>query len=117
MSITVSKTFSTEAEAIAWLNGGTAAPTTSKTKADGEDKPAKQAKSSKPKVSQEEMQAALTKVKDGLGVPAAKAIIKEVGGVAKMDDIPEAKYEAVFKACEEKLNEETSSEEEDEGGI
>jgi len=115
MSITVSKTFSTEAEAIAWLNGGTAAPATGK--ADSEDKPVKTTKTTKPKVSQEDMQAALTKVKENHGVPAAKAVIKEYGGVAKMDDIPESKYEAVFNACQEKLAEAEAAGGDDDSGI
>lgn len=106
MSITVSKTFDTESEAIAWLNGGSAETSTSTaktTKAETSKPAAKTA--SKPKVTQEQMQAALTKVKDTLGVPAAKGIINETGGVKKMDDIPEDKYAAVIKACEEKLTE------------
>lgn len=119
MSITVSKTFDTESEAIAWLNGGSAeAPaTTGKASKAETSKPAAKT-TSKPKVTQEQMQAALTKVKDDLGVPAAKAIINETGGVKKMDDIPEDKYAAVIKACEEKLAEAADGDEDaDEGGI
>lgn len=108
MSITVSKTFDTEAEAIAWLNGGnTEAPastTTTKTGKAETTKPAAKT-ASKPKVTHEQVQAALTKVKDDLGVSVAKGIINETGGVKKMDDIPEDKYAAVIKACEEKLSE------------
>lgn len=35
------------------------------------------------------------------GKPAAKAIIKDVAGCSKMDDIPEDKFSAVIVACEE----------------
>jgi len=119
MSITVSKTFETESEAIAWLNGGSAdtSVSTGKTGKAETSKPAAKT-TSKPKVTQEQVQAALTKVKDTLGVPAAKGIINETGGVKKMDDIPEDKYAAVIKACEEKLTEaEAETENAEDDGI
>lgn len=47
----------------------------------------------------EEMQAALSKLKEDQGAPAAKAIIKDVGGVDKMADIGEDKIDAVYDAA------------------
>lgn len=116
MSITVSKTFPTEAEAIAWLNsGGTPAATSSKAET---GKPAAKT-ASKPKISKDDIETILNKVKDDLGVATAKGIINEVGGVKKMDDIPEAKYAAVLKAAQEKLDEagNEGDDGEDDGGI
>lgn len=115
MTITVSKTFASEAEAIAWLNGGTAAadaPADKPAKAAAADKPAKPAK---PTITQAQMQAALQEVKEKHGVPEAKAIIVEAGGVKKMDEISEDKYETVFKACQAKLEEENEEVAEDDG--
>lgn len=59
-------------------------------------------------VTQSQVQAALNEVKEKFGVPEAKAIIAEVGGVKKMDEIPEDKYKEVFEACQQKLEEEES---------
>jgi hypothetical protein len=47
----------------------------------------------------EEMQAALGKVKEEQGAAAAKAIISEFAGVAKMAEIPTDKVKAVFDAA------------------
>lgn len=124
MTITVSKTFASEAEAIDWLNGGTtestAAETTGKPKAETTGKPkaettGKPAKPAKPTITQAQMQAALQEVKEKFGVPEAKAIIVEAGGVKKMDEISEDKYETVFKACQAKLEEENEGAAEDDG--
>lgn len=123
MTITVSKTFPSEAEAIAWLNGGTAAadaPADKPAKAAAADKPAKAAaekpaKPAKPTITQAQMQAALQEVKEKFGVPEAKAIIVEAGGVKKMDEISEDKYETVFKACQAKLEEENEEAADDDG--
>ena len=123
MTITVSKTFASEAEAIAWLNGGTSAdaPAEKPAKAAAAEKPAKAAaaekpaKPTKPTITQAQMQAALQEVKEKFGVPEAKAIIVEAGGVKKMDEISEDKYETVFKACQAKLEEENEEAAEDDG--
>lgn len=117
MSITVSKTFASEAEAIAWLNGGNAAPAADKAPAAGKTDKAPAAAKPKSTVTQSQMQAALQEVKEKFGVPEAKAIITEAGGVKKMDDIPEDKYEAVFKAAQAKLEEDTDAGEGDDDGI
>jgi hypothetical protein len=51
----------------------------------------------------EEMQAALGKVKEEQGAAAAKAIISDVAGVAKMAEIPADKVKAVFEAATKAL--------------
>jgi hypothetical protein len=47
--------------------------------------------------------AILGEVKEKKGTPAAKALIKDVGGVDKMADIPEDKFDAVFDAATKQL--------------
>lgn len=63
---------------------------------------AKKEETAKPKHSRDEVNAALVKLKDDCGGDVAKAIIKDVGGVNKMADIPDDKLDAVFKAAEDK---------------
>ena len=63
---------------------------------------AEKKETAKPKHTRDEMNAALVKVKDDLGKEYAAAIIKEVGGVAKMADIPDDKIDAVYDAAEAK---------------
>lgn len=54
----------------------------------------------------EGMVALLAEIKEKTGsVDAARAIIKEVGGVAKMADIPEDKVDAVYLAAKAKIEE------------
>lgn len=62
----------------------------------------KKEETAKPKHSRDEVNAALVKLKDDCGGDVAKAIIKDVGGVNKMADIPDDKLDAVFKAAEDK---------------
>lgn len=59
----------------------------------------KPAKEEAPKVTQEQMQAALIKIKDDFGMDHAKAIIKEAGNADKMGDIKPAQYQAVYDAA------------------
>jgi hypothetical protein len=55
----------------------------------------------------EEMAAALGEVKEKFGAPAAKAIIKEVGGKDKMAEITDPKtIDATYDAAKAKLQEE-----------
>lgn len=61
---------------------------------------------------QSEMQAALNKVKENLGTPAAKAVIKEAG-FAKMADITEDKYDEVYKACQAALGDDEGEDDDD----
>jgi hypothetical protein len=51
------------------------------------------------------MNTALIALKDKFGGDKAKEIIKSVGGVDKMADIPEDKYDAVFSAAEIRYSE------------
>lgn len=62
-----------------------------------------------PKHDQAEVNAALIALKDTFGAEHAKAIIKDVGGVDKMSDIKEDKYDAVFDAAKAKHAELTSA--------
>ena len=84
-------------------------PAASETKVDkGATKPetkkpeTKKDEAAKPKHSRDEVNAALVKLKDDCGGDVAKAIIKDVGGVNKMADIPESKFDEVFAAAEAK---------------
>lgn len=65
-----------------------------------------------PKVSFDEMKAAILKVKDAKGKEAAEKIIKDVGGAAKMAEIKPEKFAAVLAASEAALTEPEA----DEGG-
>lgn len=76
-------------------------------------KEAKETKAAKPKNDLAAVNAALEKVKDAQGVPAAKKIISEVGGVAARKDIPESKYDEVVAACAKALEGEGGGEEDD----
>ena len=122
--IAYTRYFDSNADLIAFLGQiGEGAPgTTEKPAKAAAEKPAKaaaekpaKAETKKPSVTQAQMQAALQEVKEKFGVPEAKAIINEAGGVKKMDEIAEDKYEAVFKACQEKLNEEADEGSDDDG--
>lgn len=57
------------------------------------------ATSAGPKHTQDEVNAALIKIKDDFGLEHAKVVIKEVGKVDKMGDIPADKYDAVYEAA------------------
>ena len=72
------------------------------TKPDTKKPETKKEETAKPKHSRDEVNAALVKLKDDCGGDVAKAIIKDVGGVNKMADIPDDKLDAVFKAAEDK---------------
>lgn len=104
MTITVTKTFATEAEAAAWLSGSTAAapaPTPTTEKAAPAPKPAAKAapKKGASEHTREEMVAALTELKEATGKDVAKGVISEHGGVEKMGDIPDDKIDAVYAAA------------------
>lgn len=60
------------------------------------------------------VQAALLDVKAKHGVDAAKAILKEVAGVATVKRTPEDKYQAVIDACAAKMEEDVVEEKEEE---
>lgn len=59
------------------------------------------------------VQAALLDVKAKHGVDAAKAILKEVAGVATVKRTPEDKYQAVIDACAAKMEEDVVEEKEE----
>lgn len=60
------------------------------------------AKDDTPKVTQEQVNAALIKLKDDFGMPEAKKIIVEFGKCEKMAEIKPAQYQAVLNAAVEK---------------
>lgn len=62
------------------------------------DKP-KAEKKDEPKITQDQVNAALIKIKDSFGMEHAKAIIKEVGKAEKMAEIKPAQYQAVHDAA------------------
>lgn len=62
-------------------------------------------KQSENAISTELVEAALLEVKNKFGADAAKQIIKDVAGVARVKGIPEDKYQDVIDACEAKMAE------------
>jgi len=78
-------------------SGGTSAAATDKadTKPAGKGK----AKDDTPKITQEQVNAALIKIKDDFGMDKAKEVIKEFGKVDKMAEIKPAQYQAVYDAA------------------
>lgn len=112
MTITVTKTFATEAEAAAWLSGtgAPAAKAEAKTSAEAApapaaSKPAAKATPKKPasEHTKEEMVAALNELKDAKGKEVARGVIRDVAGVAKMDEIPDDKIDAVYEAAKKAM--------------
>lgn len=85
----------------------TAAPAAEATEKAKPGRPKKDAAETpaKPKVSQEEMVAALELVKEKINLDAAKKLITEVGGVSKRAEIPADKYEAVYEAAKKAVEE------------
>lgn len=59
----------------------------------------------KSKYTLDQVKAAIVKVRETQGTPAAKAIIGDAGQSDKMDNIDPANFEAVIKACEKALAE------------
>lgn len=107
MSIQVTLTFASEAEMVAYFGAKGSAPAAASTKAEKSSTASTATKTepAKPKHSREEMEAALSKVKDKSDAKTAKAIINEVGGAQKMAEIPDDKIDAVFDAAEKKIAE------------
>jgi len=107
MTITITKTFATEAEAAAWLSGSSSAPAAAADKpatkpAAAADKPATKpaAAAKKPanEHTREEMVAALQALRDAKGKDVAKGVIAEAG-VSRMDEIPDDKIDSVYAAA------------------
>ena len=80
-------------------------PAATTTKGKGKAKDTAAETPAKPKVSQEEMVAALELVKEKINLDAAKKLITEVGGVSKRAEIPADKYEAVYEAAKKAVEE------------
>lgn len=80
-------------------SGGTSAAATDK----ADTKPAGKGKAEKkeeaPKITQEQVNAALIKIKEDFGMDKAKEVIKEFGKVDKMAEIKPAQFQAVFDAA------------------
>lgn len=70
-----------------------------------ETKSGKATKSTKPTKTQAEVNAALIKLKDTYKAEEAKAIITKVGGVDRMGEIPEDKYDEVYNAAVKRFEE------------
>lgn len=88
-----------EANTAALKAGGAAAPAAGKPAATSTTKTVKETPKPASTNTREAMQALLKKVKEDKTADDAKAIIKDVGGVEKMADIPEDKIDAVFDAA------------------
>jgi len=84
--------------------GAAETKTTTKGKATAETK-----KADEPKVTQEQVNAALIKIKDAFGMPEAKTVIKEFGLVDKMADIKPAQFKAVLEGAIAKFDELTAA--------
>ena len=80
--------------------GAAEKPAAGKGKAAAETK-----KTDEPKVTQEQVNAALIKIKDAFGMPEAKTVIKEFGLVDKMADIKPAQFKAVLEGAIAKFDE------------
>lgn len=83
------------------------------------DKP-KAEKKDEPKITQDQVNAALIKLKDDFGMEHAKEIIKSAGKAEKMAEIKPAQYQAVHDAAVAKHAELTSGaggSNDDDGGI
>lgn len=68
------------------------------------------AKTNPGKITPEMVLAALVKVKDAHGKPAALKIIREAGGAAEAKAIKPARYAAVIEACDEAMGDGTTDE-------
>lgn len=95
------------------LNANTSAlkgaPATPATPA-GNDRPAARGRpradgkaAAKPSHSRSELVAILSDYREKHGVPAAKKLIKDVGGADKLVDVPDANVDALFNAADEAL--------------
>ena len=98
-----------QATIISLLQGGAGAAAAST------DKPAAKGKAAakgKPSVTKTQATAAVNKVKETLGAPAAREVLQSCG-VAKLAEMGEADYEAVYAAANERLTAHENGEEEE----
>lgn len=90
--------------------GATTSAGAGETKTTGKGKTtAETKKTDEPKVTQEQVNAALIKIKDAFGMPEAKTVIKEFGLVDKMADIKPAQFKAVLEGAIAKFDELTAA--------
>lgn len=103
----------------AHLKSGSSAPAakTEPKKAETKTEPKKAAAAAKPTHTRDEVNAALIKLKDDCGKEIAASVIKDVGGVVKMADIPEAKFDEVFAAAEKEHADRVGGEGEEGGDL
>lgn len=116
---TLTVSFDTPEELAAYIGaktGSVAAPTPAPAAAPAADKPKadKPKAPPKPKHSRDEMEAALTELKNAKGIDAAKEVISKTGGVKLKADIPDDKIDAVYDAAKAAA-EAGAAESEDEG--
>lgn len=86
-----------------------AAPSAAAEKPAAKGKAAAEKKADETKVTQEQVNAALIKIKDAFGMPEAKTVIKEFGLVDKMADIKPAQFKAVLDGAVAKYDELTAA--------
>jgi len=107
----------------ALLEAGGTLPKTETASTAKADKPAATAKADKPKAdagpkfTADEVKAMAVKVKETLGQPAAKKLIKEAGGADALASIDKKNYAAFMAACEAALTpaaDDAAEEDEDE---
>lgn len=105
-------TAAVEANTAALLKGGAAASGKSDTAGAGKGGTNNKTESGD-KITREQVNAALAKVKDVKGVDVAKSLIADAAGVSKMADIKDTKFKAVMAACEKTLGDDGGSAEDD----
>lgn len=97
----------TEANTAAILAGGSAAAAPAAApaaeKAAGKGKKETPAEKAAPKITRDEVNAALEQVREKHGIEEAKKIISEQGKAPKRADIAEANFQAVYDACKAKM--------------
>lgn len=105
MTVTVTFSFATEAEAAKFLAGKGGASTGTSTGTGTSTKTETKTDTKKSTKSKAEVTAALNEVKDKFGAPVAKALIKDVGKAEKLDLVAEENYDALYDAAKKKMEE------------
>jgi hypothetical protein len=101
--------------ALLKAGGGSAAATTTTTgSADAGKGKGKGKTADAPKITRDQVNGALVKLKDKFGMDEAKAIIKAQGKVEKMGEIKDAQFQAVYEAAVARYEELETGD--DEGG-
>ena len=89
--------------------GAAPAAGAAETKTTTKGRTAAEKKADEPKITQEQVNAALIKIKDSFGMPEAKLVIKEFGLVDMMANIKPAQFKAVFEGAVAKFDELTAA--------